>query len=451
MHQFTNLYRSIIGLVSLNAINYLIIFFISIVIFRTVDKNFYGFYVLILSIFAFPDLLTAGLNQSIQRFFKEEICHDAKLGIIKGILVYKILIFLIFISLILIAFFLEFDKFLLKNAELVQEKLLIFLFIAGINFLLSIFLGIFESILNSADLFLRVTKIGLIRNAFYLVIVLCYSHFFNQYEIYLISSTILSVIVLLYYSSLLSSRVSEFRIKRVLKTRFSADIAKEYIIPYSFPLTISSLLTYSKNHLPILFLGKYFDLTEVSIFSIIKTLFKALHSVAGSFFDPMLAYFVKMKKNKLELRKKLNTIIYSTFIFRALIALFLFFVSDLFFQIYKINIHAQNSFVFDTLAFEFILAGILSVFTLRLKLNENTKKILFSNWIRFFIEVPLIMFLIPKYGIMGSALTLLISRYFESITSFLLLIHHRILIGSGILLILFLPVIIFIIFELASL
>ena len=60
-----SLLKSIIHLIGVNGVSYFLLFLISIVIFRTVDKSFYGLYVIMLSLFAIVELLMAGFNDSI--------------------------------------------------------------------------------------------------------------------------------------------------------------------------------------------------------------------------------------------------------------------------------------------------------------------------------------------------------------------------------------------------
>ncbi|MDC1536799.1 hypothetical protein N8516_06510, partial [Candidatus Thioglobus sp.] len=95
------------------------------------------------------------------------------------------------------------------------------------------------------------------------------------------------------------------------------EVAKKYILPYSAPLTGSSILTYVKNNLPILILGKEFSLEGVAVFSILKTFFKALHSVSGSFVNPMMSKFLELKNHGDEFFKNLNTIYFGILFLRT--------------------------------------------------------------------------------------------------------------------------------------
>ena len=78
--------RSIAHLIGVNGISYFILLLISIVIFRTVDKSYYGLYVIMLSLFAVVELLMAGFNDSIVRFLKDKLSLDDKQNIVLFVL-----------------------------------------------------------------------------------------------------------------------------------------------------------------------------------------------------------------------------------------------------------------------------------------------------------------------------------------------------------------------------
>ena len=92
-----SLYKSILHLLTINGGSYLIMFLNSVIIFRTVDKSYYGLYVVMISLFAITELLMAGLNDSIVRFLKDKVPLKDKQGIVLFVLIYKYLLITIFI------------------------------------------------------------------------------------------------------------------------------------------------------------------------------------------------------------------------------------------------------------------------------------------------------------------------------------------------------------------
>ena len=145
----SSLFRPILHLLGVNGISYLILFLISIVIFRTVDKSYYGLYVIILSLFAVVELLMAGFNDSIVRFLKDKIPLIDKQNIVLFILYYKYFLIFLFITIIYIAKQYGFFEFMIGNYDEVTDVVDSFLLVAILNGILSTFIGVNNCILNA--------------------------------------------------------------------------------------------------------------------------------------------------------------------------------------------------------------------------------------------------------------------------------------------------------------
>jgi O-antigen/teichoic acid export membrane protein len=419
-------------------------FLISIVIFRTVDKSHYGLYVVIVSLFAVIDLLLAGLNDSIVRFLNDKISLNKKQNIVLLILFYRYSLIFMFVAAIYIARQSGFFEFLIDNYSEVADILDSFLIVAILNGVIGTIIGINTSVLNSQKYYKLNANLGLIRNAIYLLIVLLLSLSTEDYLDYLHSSILLSLILLLYLSIKIHKQCYEFSLGSLIRTKLNLSVIKQYIFPYSVPLTLSSLLTYVKNHLPILILGKEFSLGEVAIFSILKTLFKSMHSISGSFIDPMMAKFLELKNNTKTFTKKINAIFYGTFALRFFSFLVFIFLMKYFFLIYKIENNEISQFIYYVLGIEYVIAGMILSYGVILKLEKSTIKILIASIVRFVIEALLIFFLLIEYGIMAAAVILLVARYTETVTTYFLIIRQGILNWTGFLLVIcVLPVLYF--------
>ena len=127
------LYKTILHLLSINGASYIIMFLISVIIFRTVDKSYYGLYVIMISLFAITELLMAGLNDSLLRFLKEKVPLKDKQGIILFILLYKYFLIFIFIVCVFIAKEYSFFNFLIGNYEEVVTVINGFLIVVILN------------------------------------------------------------------------------------------------------------------------------------------------------------------------------------------------------------------------------------------------------------------------------------------------------------------------------
>ncbi len=435
--------RSIAHLLGVNGMSYLILFLISIVIFRTVDKSYYGLYVVMLSLFAIVELLMAGFNDSIVRFLKDKIPLIDKQNIVLFVLYYKYFLIFLFIAIVYGAKQYGFFEFLIGNYDEVSYIVDSFLLVAILNGLLSVFIGVNNCILNAQHQYKLTANLSLVRNTVYLLIVTTLSFYTQDYLDYLYSSIAVSVAMLMFLSIKISKDFSEFSIPSLIRPKFNVDIGKKYIFPYAIPLTGSSLLTYAKNHLPILILGKEFALEDVAVFSILKTFFKALHSVSGSFIDPMMSKFLELKNNAKDFSKKINKIFYGTFILRLFSFVVLSLLIQYFFLIYKIEDNEINQFIFYVLGLEYVIAGMILGYGIVLRLDKTTNKVLTASIARFVVELTLIYLILLDYGIMAAALILLIARYVETVTTYLLIRKQRIFKKSGFILLSFIPIIIY--------
>ena len=414
-----SLYKSILHLLTINGGSYLIMFLNSVIIFRTVDKSYYGLYVIMISLFAITELLMAGLNDSIVRFLKDKVPLKDKQGIVLFVLVYKYLLITIFIICAYLARKYGLFEFLIGNYEEVSSVINSFLMLVILNGILSNFISVNNSILNSQLEYKFTARIDLGRNIIFLLVVLILSFNTTNYLYYLYSSSFISIFALLILSRKIRNDHISFSLLKVIKAKTTIGIGKQYIIPYSLPLTGSSLLTFAKNNLPIIILGKEFSLEGVAIFSILKTFFKALHSVSGSFVNPMMSQFLDLKNTTQDFSSKLSVIFYGMLFLRLGIFIFMLLVIDYFFLIYKLDNNSVNQFIFYVLGLEYVVAGMIMIYGINLRLEDNTKKVLIASLTRFSVEVTLIYFILIDYGIMAAALILLIARFVETSVTYI--------------------------------
>ena len=445
-----SIFKVISYLLGMNGLSYFVLLLISIIIFRTVDKSYYGLYVIMLSLFAIVELLMAGFNDSIVRFLKDKIPLVDKQSIVLFVLYYKYFLIFSFIAIVYIAKQYGFFEFLIGNYDEVSDVVDGFLLVAILNSILSAFIGVNNCILNAQHQYKLTANLGLVRNTIYLLIVVILSFYTQNYLDYLHSSIAVSVAMLLFLSFKINKDFSEFSIPGLLQSKFNVRIGKKYIFPYAAPLTGSSLLTYVKNHLPTLILGKEFSLEDVAVFSILKTFFKALHSASGSFIDPMMSKFLELKNDIKDFSAKMNAIFYGTFFLRLSLFIALSLLMQYFFLIYKIEDNEVSQFVFYVLGLEYVVAGIILSYGIVLRLDKTTNKVLIASIIRFVIELTLIYLILLNYGIMAAALIMLLARYIETVASYLFIRRQGIFNNSGLILLGFTPPIVYFSYNLLS-
>ena len=432
-----SIFKVISYLLGMNGLSYFVLLLISIIIFRTVDKSYYGLYVVMLSLFAIVELLMAGLNDSIVRFLKDKIPLVDKQNIVLFVLCYKYFLIFSFIAIVYVAKQYGFFEFLIGNYSEVVNVVDSFLLVAILNGIFSAFIGVNNCILNAQHQYKWTANLGLFRNLTYLLLVVVLSFYTQDYLDYLYSAIVVNIVVLMFLSIKINKDFSEFSIPSLIKLKFSTGIGKKYIFPYTVPLTGSSLLTYVKNHLPTLILGKEFSLEDVAVFSILKTFFKALHSVSGSFIDPMMSKFLELKSNVKDFSTKMNAIFYGAFFLRLSLFVALSLLVQYFFLIYKIESNAINQFIFYVLGLEYVIAGMILCYGIILRLDKTTNKVLIASIVRFVVEITLIYLILMDYGIVAASLILLIARYVETVTTYLYIRRQRIFNKTGLILFVF--------------
>ena len=408
--------KSILNLIKNNSLSYFFLFLTSIIIFRSVDREAYGLYAALISVQAFSELFMSGVNSTILRFMKEDIPLEEKYRILGSSILFKLFISGI-LTLVFWIFF-EFNVFaeIISDIKLGHENLEYYLILIILNNFLGNFSSIAASFLNSQNLFILTAKFDLQRNIIFFGIVLVLSFITNDYLIYLYSSSVLSLIFFIVFLFLIRIELPDFWSIKSLNS-FSLDIIKKYHIRYSGPLTLSSIMTYSKNHLPIIFIGKFFNLDDVAVYSVIKSFFKSFHSVTGSFFEPMLSKFVELKRNRVTFSKNFTKLFYWTFFIRLCLAFSLVTFAEFYFQIYEIEFSELNFYVFLFLSIEFVLASNVQCFNTILKLDSNTTKIFIVSAIRFVSELILIIVFLPLYGYLAASLILVLGRFIEFLFS----------------------------------
>jgi hypothetical protein len=120
-----------------------------------------------------------------------------------------------------------------------------------------------------------------------------------------------------------------------------------------------------------------------------------------------------------------------------------------FFLIYKIEDNEVSQFVFYVLGLEYVVAGIILSYGIVLRLDKTTNKVLIASIIRFVIELTLIYLILLNYGIMAAALIMLLARYIETVASYLLIRRQRVFNNSGLVLLGFIPLIVYFSYNLS--
>jgi hypothetical protein len=146
----------------------------------------------------------------------------------------------------------------------------------------------------------------------------------------------------------------------------------------------------------------------------------------------------------------MNAIFYGTFLLRLSLFIALSLLMQYFFLIYKIEDNEVSQFVFYVLGLEYVVAGMILNYGIVLRLDKTTNKVLIASVIRFVVELTLIYLILLSYGIMAAALIMLLARYIETVASYLFIRRQRVFNNSGLVLLGFIPPIVYFSYNLLS-
>lgn len=311
-------------------------------------------------------------------------------------------IFLSFVIFILLIFFYE---------KILNLNLIFFCSIlASFNFILYHFF-VSNGRLILANLFEQILRYLLL--IFFLLSLIFFDYNFQIIDLiflYIFVNILISIFFLLsifkQYNFDFKKRKTNFKYKKYLK----------YILLTGF-VTIFNVL----NHkIDLLFIDYFLDKTQVSLygigsqFSLIMTIpFVIFYSVLG----PKISLYLKSKKiiklNALLDFYRLILIIFSLSLFLILILFFenlvsLFFTAE----------YLEAFTVVKILTFTFFIASFFSFNEIFLNFTGNEKKVLFSVFLSFLLNVLLNIILVPKYGIVGASLSFAFSNLFFNLLIF---------------------------------
>jgi len=421
------LIKIILLLIGGNFANYLLMFFISLLVFRTVDRYEYGLFVTISSFLAIFLLLMSGYVQTVERYIKENINTSDKQKIIAFVFYYRLLLLVAMIGFVLLFRSYDFFNYFQSDKGYQLDIFDQFIFIAILNTIVSVFTQLNKSILKSMYQYRLVIKSEIVTNAIILACTIYLISFTQEYIYILFLFLVVRFFLALWISFNLNTMYREYSLLPICRQGFDLKIYKKYIISYATPLKASSVLTYIKNNIPILIIGKEFGMDNVAVYSVIKNFFKALHSFSGSFLSFLTSKFIDLKRNFDVFKMTQSFIYYATFFSRSAIYVSLVFLSDYFFEIYNIYVTDSLVLVFLILGLEYVVAGIMENYGVLLLLHNDTYKQLYVSLIRAISELLLIYLLLFDYGIVGAAIVMLLSRYIETLYAMILVIRDRII------------------------
>ncbi len=346
-----------------------------------------------------------GLNGGLIRYISYYLGKKDKRKI-KGVILDAIRIPSIIgiISFVLILIFADKIAILFNKPELTK---IIFVFSFTIPFL--ILIEIFASIFAS---FKKIQYNVFIRDIFdkfmrlVLVIIFITLGFGLMGIVYAYTIAIILTAFLLVYFS----RKKEFILfNKKVKAVFST---KELLV-YSFPLTLSSLLTLLQKWTDIFILGYYKTASEVGIYNIsfsTAALLSVIPTALMSLFIPVISNLYA--QNKLKEIKAINTTVMKwIFIINLFFtSILIIFGKELVRIVFGLE-YTQGYTALVILAISYLMLSLTHVYSNNLLTIKKTKLVSLLVFISTFIVILLNFLLVPKYGINGAAIATITATF----------------------------------------
>ena len=418
-----------------------ILFISSIILIRTLSKDDYGLYVLIIAFFAFFDLLLGGTDASLVRFIQSS-GKSMQHKLIAAVFSIKTII----VSMILIALYLLYDTSI-NMLNINNDKLHIYYLmyiIISISFLFKYIATTISTIINAYMLYDLMFKLSVLSSIVTLFI--SSSIYFWKLEIwqYVLLTTMWSfcytvLLVIVFYKQKL---ISFKYIKKYINLTDIQYIVKDKILSYSLPLFGVGILSYIKNYLPTYIFGTMISLESLAVYSIFKKLTDFLHKGYASFIQRLYPKLFKMIDSK---SKAIDKLFWIGLILRIFIFIGMYFSYDFILNIYNITEGEYDKFIFITLLSVYLLMYFATYSHIIIMSTKNTLGIFISSFLRNIPSLFLMYYLFNYYGLIGLLFSIYINAYLGtsyiiylaykiSNKSYLLYIYYLILFFSSILL-----------------
>ncbi len=398
---------------NLNFLNSLLPLATSLLIFIAFDRSLQGCYRTLLALLAICELFLSGLDGSILRFWSsQEVPKEDKQAIIQLVFFIKSGTMLLFLG---SAFFLQqfpsVERFLLSEEALAIGYQPYFYLALGFTFLSSLTLTVSKCFIASR-LFGYIFRLTLIRE-FLTVLVVLFLITLNYSFLSVLIAQFLIYLGLLFFNIRYAWKQKEFFYLHTQKYPISTyqRIYQNYLRNYSLPISFTSVLTYAKNNLPLVLLGKS-KLHVVADYHFLRNTFLKIHKLSSGYLAYLLPKFVEMyEKDPRHFSRRFNQLFWASQLFRLMIWIAVCFFGIPFLLLFKMD--SSYQFILILFSLELMAADIATFNAEVIHLKTDTRSLFYASFLRAMIEVPCILVLTQKLGGVGASVTLLISRLVE--------------------------------------
>lgn len=364
---------------------------------KSSNNEDYGLYILLLSIYALPQVIISGLDESILRFLDEKNTIN-KRHLIMCTLGFKYLITLPILLIIILNY--EFIKYFFNIANSSYTILIIILCIRFTMIPL-------QNTIDTAILatrryqFLYIKNIlGAVANTIGTILIVEILN--SEIIMYATLNTLLIIVSILFILYNINKQSSV--LKKINLSNFNLSIIRqEYnntFKSYSIPLNAVSMLSYIKNHAPNFFLAKYGTLEMITFFNIIKLPFDFIHNYIGNILKKMIPILLrKLNYHTIDGENYARYLLIYGFFTRIILSLILTTFKDHYLMIMNVEESNLVNFIFIILLIDFILQFFMTYLILDISLGKSTQPILIGSIFRFLSLIFLMFVLNYLYGL----------------------------------------------------
>jgi O-antigen/teichoic acid export membrane protein len=187
---------------------------------------------------------------------------------------------------------------------------------------------------------------------------------------------------------------------------------------YAVPLNISSALSYVRGHLPVILLGSRVSLESAAIYAILRNVLMTLHKLEGGVVAGVFPkVFELYETNRAGFIAKFNNYAGLSYALRGAVGLALLAGAPLMLWVYEIEPTPEIYLVLAILVLEFLMTEVANVSQLVVLLADDTRRLMVSAALRFVCEAAMLVFVTARFGLLGAAITLFVSRTVETIST----------------------------------
>ncbi len=387
----------------------------SIITVRRVDRNEFGLFAIALSVVEIGLLFQAGYSQAIGKFLRKQIPLEDKQKILGFVFYYKYMVLILLGAGIAVAY--QFGLLEgMVHGGVGDLNFGLFLSLGVLATFASQGLGISIEISNAMEQYDWVRNVTIAGATASLLLVFVATSFTDSYAAVIGLSMAVTVLQSIVINVLIQRKYPQYSIFSYFKFFPSRITYNIFLRSYSTPLTLTSLMTYTKTQLPTLVLGSTLGVGEAATYTVFRRIFKYLHVLANSYLDSLIGKLVAMKDaNHDKFRTLFNRLYHGGFLSSVTILAVVFTSSDWILWLFEIPKSNETHFLLLLFGAEFLCATIIEYSIGLLRTGENTMPIFYMSCVRAIIEIVLLFLLIPHFGVAGAAFTAAFSRLIQSI------------------------------------